>query len=333
MKYRGFFLHGSLLLAFAILAPMAASAQSSGPLKSVKIRLDWRSGSQHSPFFLGKAQGLYQKEGIDLQIISGSGSSDTVKQVGSGAVEFGLADSLVLVQGAVQKVPAVSIAVYYQRTPIVLLSPKKKPVTSPKQLLGGIKLGNKKGSATSQGLSALLAANGIAMKDVNLIDIGFGVQPLLVGQVDAMMGFAMNEPVEAEKAGMAITVMPISDFGVKAYGLTIISNSSFMKKNPDLVKGFLRATVRAIKATIENPEAAVKAVTKAVKASDAAHHTKVLKRTMPYWMAKAGDVTGIGVQTAKLWQGTIDIARKLGLIETAVLPAALFTNEFLPTKR
>jgi len=30
-----------------------------------------------------------------------------------------------------------------------------------------------------------------------LVDIGFGVQPLLVKQVDAMMGFTMNEPIEA----------------------------------------------------------------------------------------------------------------------------------------
>ena len=124
------------------LAIVGAPAFAQAPAK-VKIRLDWKGGAQHAPFYLGQQRGLYRQQGIDLEVISGSGSSDTIKQVGSKAVEFGLVDALVLVQGAQQRVPAKSIAAYYQRTPIVLISPKEKPVTDPRQLLEGIKLGSK----------------------------------------------------------------------------------------------------------------------------------------------------------------------------------------------
>ena len=113
---------GFMALVFAALGSAEASAQA--PVK-VKIRLDWKGGAQHAPFYLGQQRGFYKQEGIDLEVISGSGSSDTIKQVGSKAVEFGLVDALVLVQGAQQRVPAKSIAAYYQRTPIVLISPKE----------------------------------------------------------------------------------------------------------------------------------------------------------------------------------------------------------------
>jgi NitT/TauT family transport system substrate-binding protein len=95
--------------ALLLAALSGTTALAQGPVK-VKIRLDWKAGAQHAPFYLGKQRGYYKDEGLDLDIISGTGSSDTIKQVGSKAVEFGLVDALVLVQGAQQRVPAQSIA-------------------------------------------------------------------------------------------------------------------------------------------------------------------------------------------------------------------------------
>ncbi len=317
---------GFMALALAALGATQAVAQS--PVK-VKIRLDWKGGAQHAPFYLGKQRGFYKEKGLDLDIISGSGSSDTVKQVGSKAVEFGLVDALVLVQGAQQRVPVKAIAAYYQRTPIVLISPKAKPVTNPRQLLEGIKLGSKKGSATFQGLVALLSANGMQLEQIKLVDIGFGVQPLLVKQVDAIMGFSMNEPVEAESAGMPVTLMPISDYGVNTYGLTIVSNPDFMQQKPELVKAFLDATLRAVAETMKDPAGAVAAVAAAVDEADAKREAKVLEQTVPYWKSPETEASGFGWQTEQRWRDTIDVARKLGLIESALRPEDVFVNTYL----
>ena len=142
---------GAVALAFA-----AGALAQAKPLTKSTLRLDWKPGGQHGPFYYAKEKGYYAAEGIDLQIIPGSGSSDSVKQVGSKAVDFALVDALVLVQGAEQRVPVKAVAVYYERSPIVLMSPKAKPITDVKQLLGDVKLGSKKGSATYQGLVALL---------------------------------------------------------------------------------------------------------------------------------------------------------------------------------
>jgi NitT/TauT family transport system substrate-binding protein len=321
---------GFLALVAVVMASTTALAQS--PPQKATIRLDWKAGAQHAPFYLAKARGFYKDEGLDVDIISGSGSSDTVKQVGSGTVDFGLVDALVLVQAAQQRVPVKSIAAYYQRSPIVLISPKDKPVTSPKQLLSGIKLGSKKGSATYQGLVAFLAANDMQIEQVKMVDIGFGVAPLLVKQVDAIMGFSMNEPIEAESGGMATFVLPISDFGVDTYGLTIVSNNTLMQDKPAVVEKFLRATRRGIEDAIKDPAAAVAAVAKAVDEIDSARETKVLDRTIPYWQSEETKEHGPGWQTQTRWQNTIDVARKLGLIETDLKPDQVFVNTFLTAK-
>jgi NitT/TauT family transport system substrate-binding protein len=303
--------------ALALVAFGVAQADAQSPTK-VKIRLDWKGGAQHAPFYLGKQNGYYKDEGLDLDVISGSGSSDTLKQI-----------ALVLVQGAQQRVPAKSIAAYYQTTPIVLISPQAKPVTNPRQLLDGIKLGSKKGSATFQGLVALLAANNIQLEQIKIVDIGFGVQPLLVKQVDAIMGFSMNEPIEAESGGMAVSLMPISDYGVHTYGLTIVSNPDFMQQKPEVVKAFMKATLRSVAATVKDPAAAVAAVAAAVAETDAKREAKVLEHTVPYWQSKETEAGGFGWQTEQRWRDTIDVARKLGLIESALRTEDVFVNTYL----
>jgi NitT/TauT family transport system substrate-binding protein len=320
----------------AAVAMMVASVVSSqafaADLNKVRVRLDWKGGGQHAPFYLAKQSGFYKDEGIDLEIVSGSGSSDVVKQVGAGAVEFGLADALVLTQAAQQRVPVKAIAAYYLRTPIAVISPKAKPITQPGQLTGGIKLGSKKGSATFQGLVALLSANNIPIEQVKLVDIGFGVAPLLVGQVDALMGFTTSESVEAENAGMPVNVMPIADFGVDVFGLTIVGNSALIDKNPELVKAFLRATHKGMELATRDPAAAIDAVVKQVEAADGPLQSKILARAIPFWTGPEAAGHELGWQSEARWQSTIDIAQKLGLIDRPLKPAELFSNSFLDSK-
>ncbi len=297
-----------------VLAQTAAAAK---PQTKVSFRLDWKPGGQHAPFYLGKERGFYAAEGIDLTIISGSGSSDSIKQLGAGAVDLALVDALVLVQGAEQKVPVKAVAAYYQRTPIVLISPKTQPLTDPQQLTRGAKIGSKRASATSQGLTALLAVNKIDPKSVNLVDIGFGVQPLLVGQVDALMGFTMNEAIEAESAGMPVNELLIANYGVNAYGLTIATSDKFLKAQPELVRAFIRATRKAVEASVADGNAANQAVAKSVSEMDVAREIKVLAKTAPFWSVQGKPLASFGNETAAGWQQTIDTAKRVGLVEEA----------------
>jgi NitT/TauT family transport system substrate-binding protein len=167
------------------------------------------------------------------------------------------------------------------------------------------------------------------MEQIKLVDIGFGVQPLLVKQVDAIMGFSMNEPIEAESAGMPVALMPIADYGVNTYGLTLAANPELAQQKPDMVKAFVRATVRSAAETVRDPAAAVAAVAAAADEIDARRESKVLDHTIPYWKSAETETSGFGWQTEQRWRDTIDVARKLGLIESALRPEDVFTNNYL----
>jgi NitT/TauT family transport system substrate-binding protein len=138
------------------------------------------------------------------------------------------------------------------------------------------------------------------------------------------MGFTMNEAIEAESAGMAVHEMPIADHGVNAYGLTMAVNDKFLAAKPELVRGFLRATRRAVEATAADNAASVKALVAATSEMDSAREMKVLAKTTPFWFAKPGDVASFGTQTLQGWQQTVETAQRVGLVETAPQAKNLF---------
>lgn len=320
---------GIMVGLIAIAGCLAGSAPGLAQGTKVSLRLDWKPGAQHAPFYLARQMGYYSQEGIELQIIPGSGSSDSVKQVGSRAVDVAIVDALVMVQAAEQRVPVKSVAAYYQRTAITAISPKTKPVTSVQQLLGDVKIGAPKASAVSQGLSALLSANNIKLEQVKVVNIGFGVQPLLVKQVDVLMGFTNIQPVELETAGVPVHEMLIADHGVNVYGLTLASNDEFIARQPGVLTGFLRATKKAVLELATARQAGVEAVAKSASEIDAARELKVLERTFPLWSAKGADLSSFGAQSEQGWQQTIDTAKRLGLVENAPAARSLFNASLL----
>ncbi len=80
-----------LVLALIVQAGSCRAAESVN-LKSVNLILNWTPTADHSPFYYAKAQGWYEKAGIDLTIETGKGSGVSALKVGSGGSSFGIAD-------------------------------------------------------------------------------------------------------------------------------------------------------------------------------------------------------------------------------------------------
>lgn len=76
----------------AVALALAAPALPSAAAEPVNLILNWTPTADHSPFYYAKAQGWYEKAGIDLTIESGKGSGVSSLRVGSGGAAFGIAD-------------------------------------------------------------------------------------------------------------------------------------------------------------------------------------------------------------------------------------------------
>src|ERR1700753_1885750 len=103
---------------------MAAISSPAFALDKLSLRLDWVFGSEHAPIFLARDKGFFEKEGIDLTILAGQGSTVTIKLVGNGNEQFGYAAADQGLMAYAKGLPAVSTAVILQKNPVAVIFPK-----------------------------------------------------------------------------------------------------------------------------------------------------------------------------------------------------------------
>jgi len=130
-----------LVLAFAAPVMPAHAGQS------VSLILNWTPAADHSPFYYAKAQGWYEKAGIDLSIEVGKGSGVSSLKVGSGGAPFGIADLATMLVARGKGADAVALMSIYANTGQTFYWLKSYGVNGPKDFAGR-KIGNPPGDAS-----------------------------------------------------------------------------------------------------------------------------------------------------------------------------------------
>jgi len=113
--------------------------------------------------------------------------------------------------------------------------------------------------AKSPEISSLVAnLNGIKLKSVKQSSISAAVrEPMLsAGQIDAVTGFSYLSAINLRDRGVPaddLAVLKFADYGCEAYGFAVVVNPAFAAAKPEAVKGFVRALIAGIAATVKEP--------------------------------------------------------------------------------
>ena len=154
-----------LALALALPAVPCAAAES------VNLILNWTPTADHSPFYYAKAQGWYEKAGIDLTIEVGKGSGVSSLKVGSGGSPFGIADLATMLVAKSKGADVVALMSIYANTGQTFYWLKSYGVNGPKDFPNH-KIGNPPGDASRVMWPAFAKAAGIAPDAVSFVNVG-----------------------------------------------------------------------------------------------------------------------------------------------------------------
>jgi NitT/TauT family transport system substrate-binding protein len=251
----------------------------------IKFQLDWRFEGPSALFLHGIAKGYFKEEKLDVQLDSGSGSGNAVARVATGTYDMGFADMAALMEfhanNADAKNKPVAVMMVYNNTPAAVFALKKSNIKSPADL-NGKKLGAPVFDAGRRSFPIFAKANGLdagAFK-WETMEPPLRETMLVKGEVDAITGFSFTSLLNLNARGVKdedIVMLPYAKLGVKLYGNAIIVNPELLEKNPNAVKGFLRAFTRSVKDVIANPEAAIASVKARDGIIDTALETRRLK--------------------------------------------------------
>ena len=312
-------------------APTAASGQ---PLREIVLAMPYIPSVQFSEYYVADQKGYYAAEGLKITF-DYNFETDVVQRIAQGTVQFGMASGDSVLLARANGLPVQIVATINQKFPTVFYSKADANIKTAADLKGkSVGIPGHFG-ASYIGLLALLYANKMQESDLNVQDIGFAQVPALTeGKVQVASGYGNNEPIQLEQQGVKLNVISVADaFPLASDG--ILTSEKMIAEQPEVVRGFVRATLKAMQDVISDPQAAFDtalAYIPELKTADQATQDlqrKVLAATLPYWQSDVTTASGLGFTDMKNWQATHTFLRDSNLLKSDVDVSKAFTNDFL----
>ncbi|MCK1653009.1 ABC transporter substrate-binding protein [Bradyrhizobium sp. 149] len=252
------------LLAVTIsLAVLAASnvdaAETAAPSIAIHFTFDRPIDASMAPFFLAAKDGSFGAERLNVAFGSAAGSPEALARVAKGDSELALVDinELIRFRDKDDAAPVKAVFVLFNRAPYAIVARRSRGIHLLPDL-DGKTIGVADSDLSMRLWPALAQQNGINTAHVKFHKISAAVrEPILsAGQVDAVAGFSYLSAVNLRDRGVPgddLVVLRYADYGCEAYGFAVVVNPAFAVAKPDAVKGFARALIAGINATVKDP--------------------------------------------------------------------------------
>ena len=298
------------------------------------LALNWIPHSLHFGIYVAKERGWYHDAGLNIEIQRGYGSGDTVKRVGTGAADFGMADAASVALGRANGVHTKLVAMLMDRPADAIYFVKGSGINTPKDLEGKT-MGAAAGETSLNLLPVFAKRAGIDAKKIEIVTMASPnkIPSLAQKKVDTIVTFTNEEPMVMNAARMAnvdIGRFLFADYGVDYYSIGIIVSDKMLETKPQVVKSFLDATMRGYAEAFAMPNEALDAFSK---------NNRELSRdlmqqqwsTLRYNMLTPMAATkGFGyIDDAKML-ATLNLMREFQNLKSNIKPSEVYTMEYLP---
>ena len=275
-----------------------------------------------TPFQVAREKGYYEDAGLEVSWAIGKGGADVAKQVAAGNSDLGggIGDTPIIIRPNGLDVKAVAVLGGKALTQLVIRNDSgASDVAGLRDKSVGVMAFQ---DTTYYNLLAALASEGMGKDDVNIQAVGPAgmVQLMISGDLQAISG-TPDWAAAIEGAGVDLTIVPINDL-FPAMAQAILASDEIIAERPEVVAGFVQATLKGMRDVMEDPEGS----------------SKLLAENIPQFEGKAAMLEDIMKRYTELVYATPDMA-KLGMIDpermTAVADFYLengIVNETLATE-
>ena len=293
------------------LGPAAACAQTAAGHEQVVLQLPEAAQFEFAGYYAAEAQGYFHEEGLDVAIRPGAAGLRPVAEVTSGAAQYGVEASALLV-ARLQGAPVVLVSSIFQHSSVVLAVLGKTGIVMPADLAGKRVALDPHGSTPE--IQAMLRAGGIAPLQYTPVPDEWKVSEIETGAADAMVINTWQAEQDFKSRGVTVQLIRPSDYGVDFYGDNLFAAETEVRENPERVEAMRRAVLRGWHYALKNPDEIIRWML-AQKLDPAG------KMTEPRLRAEAVEITGlvnanlisIGHVNPERWSRLADLVVRSGL--------------------
>ena len=322
-KYLGFL----FLLCLTLSACQGTKSPDEIVVTPTRLTLGYIPNIQFAPVYVAIDKGYFEEAGFDVTLEYGS-ETDAVALVGAGEQTFAIASGEQVLLARAQELPVVYVAAWYQDYPVGVVSFIEAQIKTPEDLkdttigIPGLY------GASYIGFKTLLNAGNLTESDVNLLSIGFNqVEALVSEQADAAVVYLANEPVTLRSQGYEVNLIRVADY-LQLVANGLVTNEATIREHPEQVSNCIKALLKGIADTIENPDEAYEISKKYVENLAEADETvqrEVLDESIKLWKTQR-----LGFSEPAAWINMQQVLLDMKLLEETLDLNEAFTNDLLP---
>jgi putative hydroxymethylpyrimidine transport system substrate-binding protein len=261
-----------------------AAALSIAPAQAadkLTLLLDWFYNPDHAPLVIAKERGIFEKHGLDVEMIAPADASAPPRLVAAGQADLAITYQPDLMLQVKEGLPLTRIGTLIETPLNALIVLKDGPV---KELadLKGKKIGYSVASLQNAYIGTVLASVGLSEKDVEMVNVNFNLSTsLMSGQVDAIIdGYRNVELIHLGLEGKPGKAFFLEEHGVPAYDELIYVTRNELRDDPRLPR-FLAAVEEATIYLTNHPDEAQEAFVKSHSELDDQLNRDSFRATLP----------------------------------------------------
>ncbi|KAI1841292.1 hypothetical protein JX265_005765 [Neoarthrinium moseri] len=292
---------------------------------------NWHATPYHAPLYLAQAKGFFKDEDIKVALLEPNDPSDVTEIIGSGKVDLGFKAMIHTLAAKARNFPVVSIGSLLDEpfTGVVYL--KDSGITTDFRSLRGKRIGYV-GEFGKIQIDELTSHYGMSPDEYTAVRCGMNVSKAIIkGEIDAGIGLENVQMVELEEWLSAqgrpktdvqmLRIDELAELGCCCFcSILYIGNESFIDKNPDKVRSFLRAIKKATDFVLTQPEQAWDEYVDFKPTMGTPLNRKIFERSFAYFSHDLKNVK-------RDWEKVTKYGKRLGVLDDAFEPN--YTNGFL----
>jgi NitT/TauT family transport system substrate-binding protein len=249
-----------ILTTFIAILPLAVCLPQQQVLKTVTFQPMWVPQPQFAGYYMAKEKGIYEKYGLDVNIIPGGYNYSVTSQLKNGKADFGV---LFLYTGVMERANGtklVNIGQIFQHSATMFVAKKNRGIKRLKDF-NGKKIGVWR-TVLKELTEGFLKQHKIKAQ---VIQFDKGLNVFLKDVVDITVMMNYNEYSKLINSGInpdEVNVFNFYDYGINFPEDGIYCMESTYKKDPDLCKKFVQASEEGWAYALANKEETINVLTK-----------------------------------------------------------------------
>jgi NitT/TauT family transport system substrate-binding protein len=293
---------------------------------SITIGLGFPGDPLYAAAAVAVEQGFFAEENLDVEIAPGGGGVDMEALMVQGDLQFifGSLGDLPIARDRGLNIRAVAGMDRVNNFGVV--TAPGSGIEEPKDFEGKSVAMAATGGSTRL-FYAFAKQNGVDISKVKVVTVeGPTTAALLSGSVDAGTGNTSINLIRAREIKPEVGFVAFKDWGVPAVGFGLSTTEEMIEKDPELVRRVVRAWLRGVEFTQENPEQAVSDAEALWPEGVGAYRDPLSSVEEAYRGAEAP----WGYIPEQAWLKTLEILVDAGEITVADPVDVYYTTEFLP---